>query len=63
MQSPPDAPPAAILECATMPRPRDGMTDTRGLLRQPADSIVNEIVDAEAGQMCGEGNSSVFDSC
>jgi len=27
------------------------------LLRQLAESVVNETVDAEADQMCGEGNS------
>ena len=40
-----------------MPRFQDGTTDMQELLHQLAESVVNEIMDAEADQMCGEGNS------
>lgn len=57
MQSLSDAPLTATLDGATMPRFQDGTTDMQELLRQLAESVVNEIMDAEADQMCGEGNS------
>lgn len=40
-----------------MPRFQDGTINIQELLRQLAESIVNEIKDAEADQMCSEGNS------
>jgi hypothetical protein len=57
MQGLSDAPFAAILGGATMPRFKDGTTDMQELLRQLAESVASEIMDAEADQMCGEGNS------
>lgn len=57
MQSLSDAPLAATLDGATMPRFQDGTINMQELLRQLAESVVNEIMDAEADQMCGEGNS------
>jgi transposase-like protein len=57
MQSLSDAPLAATLAGATMPRFQDGTINMQELLRQLAESVVNEIMDAEADQMCGEGNS------
>lgn len=57
MQGLSDAPLTATLDGATMPRFQDGTTDMQELLRQLAESVVNEIMDAEADQMCGEGNS------
>ncbi len=57
MQSLAEAPVTATLDGAAMPRSRDGTTDVQELLRRPAESIANEIMDAEADQMCGEGNS------
>lgn len=57
MQSLSDAPLTATLDGATMPRFQDGTTDMQELLRQLAESVANEIMDAEADQMCGEGNS------
>lgn len=56
MRSLSDAPPAATLDGAAMPRFQDGTTDTRELLRQLAESVASETVGAEADQMCGEGN-------
>ena len=55
MQSLSDAPLAATLDGATMPRFQDGTINMQELLRQLAESVVNEIMDAEADQMCGEG--------
>lgn len=40
-----------------LPRFQDGAVNLQELLRQLAEPIVNEIMDAEADQMCGEGNS------
>lgn len=57
MQSLAEAPVTATLDGAAMPRFQDGTTDMQELLRQLAESIANEIMDAEADQMCGEGNS------
>ena len=57
MQSLSDAPLTATLDGATMPRFQDGTINMQELLRQLAESVVNEIMDAEADQMCGEGNS------
>lgn len=56
MQGLSDAPLTATLDGVTMPRFQDGTTDMQELLRQLAESVVNEIMDAEADQMCGEGN-------
>jgi len=57
MQSLAEAPVTATLDGAAMPRSRDGTINMQELLRQLAESIANEIMDAEADQMCGEGNS------
>lgn len=57
MQSLSDAPLAATLGGATMPRFQDGTTDMQKLLRQLVESVASEIMDAETDQMCGEGNS------
>lgn len=56
MQGLAGAPVTATLDGAAMPRSRDGTTDMQELLRQLAESIANEAMDAEADQMCGEGN-------
>lgn len=56
MQSLSDAPPTATLDGATMPRSQDGTINMRELLRQLAVSVVDETVDAEADQTCGEGS-------
>jgi putative transposase len=57
MQSLSDAPLTATPAGATMPRFQDGTINMQELLRQLAESVVNEIMGAEADQMCGEGNS------
>ncbi|MGO5173152.1 IS256 family transposase [Atopobiaceae bacterium LCP21S3_F7] len=57
MQSLAEAPVTATLDGAAMPRFQDGTINMQELLRQLAESIANEIMDAEADQMCGEGNS------
>ena len=47
-----------IAEQATMPRFVDGFINLQEVLRQLAESIVNEIMSAEADQLCGAtGNS------
>jgi putative transposase len=57
MQGLAGAPVTATLDGVAMPRSRDGTTDVQELLRQLAEPVANEIMDAEADQMCGEGNS------
>ena len=57
MQSLAEAPVTATLDGAAMPRFQDGTINMQELLRQLAESIANEAMDAEADQMCGEGNS------
>lgn len=57
MQSLSDAPLAATLGGATIPRFQDGTTDMQELLWQLSESVASEIMDAKADQMCGEGNS------
>lgn len=47
----------APLTPGLLPRFQDGAVNLQELLRQLAESIVNEVMDAEADQMCGEGNS------
>jgi hypothetical protein len=56
MQGLAGAPAAATLDGAATPRSRDGATDVRELLRQLAEPVASEAMDAEADQMCGEGN-------
>lgn len=57
MQSLSDAPLTATLDGATIPRFQDGTINMQELLRQLAESVASEIMDAEADQMCGEGDS------
>lgn len=57
MQSLPEAPLVAQVTPGLLPRFQDGTINPRELLRQLAESIANEIMDAEADQMCGESNS------
>lgn len=57
MQSLPEAPLVAQVTPGFLPRFQDGTINLQELLRQLAESIANEIMDAEADQMCGEGNS------
>lgn len=57
MESKAEAPLTAQVTPRLLPRFQDGAVSLRELLRQLAESIVNEIIDAEANQMCGEGNS------
>ena len=48
----------AIAQAATMPRFEDGFINLQEVLRQLAESVVNEIMSAEADQLCGAtGNS------
>ena len=47
-----------IAQAATMPRFADGFINLQEVLRQLAESVVNEIMSAEADQLCGAtGNS------
>lgn len=49
---------AAAAAAAAMPRFEDGSINLQELLRRLAKSVVNEIMDAEADQLCwGTGNS------
>ena len=57
MESIAEAPLTAQVTPGLLPRFQDGAVNLQELLRQLAESIVNEIMDAEADQMCGEGNS------
>lgn len=57
MQSLAEAPVTATLDGAATPRSWDGTTDVQEPLRQLAESIANEAMDAEADQVCGEGDS------
>lgn len=57
MESIAEAPLTAQVTPGLLPRFQDGAVNLQGLLRQLAEPIVNEIMDAEADQMCGEGNS------
>lgn len=57
MESIAEAPSAAQVTPGLPPRFQDGAVSLQELLRQLAESIVSEIMDAEADQMCGEGNS------
>ena len=40
------------VEMATMPRFEDGCINLQELLRQLAESVINEIMSAEADQLC-----------
>ena len=40
-----------------MPRFDDGMVNISELMRIPARSIINEVMDAQADEACAEGNS------
>lgn len=57
MESIAEAPLTAQVTPGLLPRFQDGAVNLQELLRQLAEPIVNEIMDAEADQMCGEGNS------
>ena len=47
-----------VAQAATMPRFEDGSINLQEVLRQLAESVVNEIMSAEADQLCGAtGNS------
>ena len=47
-----------VAQAATMPRFEDGFINLQEVLRQLAESVVNEIMSAEADQLCGAtGNS------
>lgn len=56
MESIAEAPLTAQVTPGLLPRFQDGAVNLQELLRQLAESIVNEIMDAGADQMCGEGN-------
>ena len=43
---------AAISAATGMPHFGDGSIDLREVLRQPAESVVDEAMDAEADQLC-----------
>lgn len=57
MESIAEAPLTAQVTPGLLPRFQDGAVNLQELLRQLAESIVSETMDAEADQMCGEGNS------
>lgn len=57
MQSLSDAPLTATLDGAIVPRSQDGTVSMQELLRRLAESVVSEIMDAEADQMRGGGVS------
>lgn len=57
MESIAEAPLTAQVTPGLLPRFQDEAVNLQELLGQLAESIVNEIMDAEADQMCGEGNS------
>ena len=40
-----------------LPRFQDGSINMQELIRQPTESIANEVTSAEADEFCGEGNS------
>lgn len=54
MESIAEAPLTAQVTPGLLPRFQDGAVNLQELLRQLAEPIVNEIMDAEADQMCGE---------
>ena len=43
-------------ECAEIPRFDDGMVNIQELIRIMAESLVNEIMDAQAEDACADGN-------
>lgn len=58
MESIAEAPITATVDPRDVPRTGDGMIDIRELVRQIAEDVVNEIMDAEADQLCeASGNS------
>lgn len=57
MQSLPDTPLTAQLTPGLLPRFQDGTTNMQELIRQLAESKANEVMSAEADELCGEGNS------
>ncbi len=57
MESIAEAPSAAQVTPGLLPRFQDGAVSLQELLRQLAESIVSEIMGAEADQTRGEGNS------
>ena len=58
MESVAEGPPTVAPASTEMPGFADGTTSMRELPRQLAESIANEIVDAEAGQLCEETGTS-----
>ena len=55
MQSLPDAPLTAQVTPGLLPRFQDGSINMQELIRQPAESMANEAMSAEADESCGGG--------
>ncbi|MGI6217059.1 MAG: hypothetical protein ACOYIK_05555 [Coriobacteriales bacterium] len=51
-----DTPHDEGVQLPEMPRFDDGMVDVRELIRCMAESLVNEIMDAQADDVCADGN-------